>query len=253
MLLDVLRKRLEAFGALPQEDVAFLNALSLQSRLVKAGADIIREGTNPEDVHLVISGLACRYKTLQNGKRAIVAYLLPGDFCDLHVFILQAMDHSISALAECIVVKLPRATILSMLERPAVARLLLMATLVDEATLREWVTNIGQRPASERIAHLFCELYLRMRVIDAVKDHTFELPITQSELADTVGLSIVHVNKSLRKLRAANAVTFKGGRLVITDIELLKKLGGFKSNYLHLDDVLPSLVLDSGATTRPNG
>ncbi len=147
----------------------------------------------------MLEGFAYRYKLLPDGKRSIFAYLVPGDFCDLNIFILKAMDHSIATLSACTMVDIPRPRILELLERPAIARALWWATLVDEATLREWLVNMGRRDAETSIAHLFCEMHLRLKSIGLADGGEFRLPITQNELADTVGLSAVHVNRSLQK------------------------------------------------------
>lgn len=236
-MTSALARRLEAFGALPEADLAVLNELSThRRRKFEAGEDVVKEGDNPGEVQLVIEGFACRYKMLKDGRQQIVAYLLPGEFCDLHVFILEAMDHSISAISDCSIVNIPRETVLEMLERPALARALLMTTLVDEATLREWITNLGQRPARNRLAHFFCEMYLRMKVIGRVVDGTFDFPVNQAQVAASVGLSLVHTNKSLRVLKDKGAVRFRNGRITISDIALLEKIAGFKSNYLHLQN-----------------
>lgn len=233
--MNPLIRKLEAFGPLPDDDKRFLASLVRSPRTVGAHVDLIREGDTPTDVRLFVEGFACRYKLIENGRRHIVAYLIPGDFCDLHNFILKQMDHSIATLSPCKVVDLSRQTVLELTERPAIARALLWATLVDEATLREWLVNIGARSAEERVAHLLCELLLRLRVVGLVSDGAFELPITQAELADTMGLSHVHMNRVLQRLRAEELITLKGGLLVVLDAERLKAFGGFDPNYLHLD------------------
>jgi CRP-like cAMP-binding protein len=166
--------------------------------------------------------------------RHIMAYLVPGDFCDLHVLILKAMDHNIGTLSACSVVKISARRILEMTERPALARALWWATLVDEAVLREWLVNIGQREAPERLAHILCELLLRLRAVGLADSNCYELPITQEELGDTLGLSTVHVNRTLQALRAANLITLKGGHVVILDPDRLFEFSGFNPNYLHL-------------------
>jgi predicted PurR-regulated permease PerM/CRP-like cAMP-binding protein len=168
-------------------------------RRVDARTDIIREGDRPDDVRLVLEGFACRYKILPDGKRHIMAYLVPGDLCDMHVFILKEMDHSIGTLSACRVVEIPRPRILEMLERPAIAQALWWAALVDEAALREWLVNIGRRPAEQRVGHLLCELLMRLQMVGLTNGNSYELPIIQSDVAETLGLSVVHVNCSLRR------------------------------------------------------
>ena len=233
--MNLLTRKLELFGPLPDDDKRLLDEVVDRTRLVDRREDIIREGDAPSSVHLVLEGFACRYKMLPNGRRQIFAYLVPGDFCDLNIFILKAMDHNIGTLSPCQVVDIPRARILQLAERPALARAFWWVTLVDEATLREWLVNLGQRNAKQRIAHLFCEIHLRLQSIGLANGGTFDLPITQDELGDTTGLSSVHVNRSLQDLRAANLIQLQGGKLVIPDIGRLRKWSGFNPNYLHLD------------------
>jgi CRP-like cAMP-binding protein len=235
MMANVLTRKLEGLAPLSDEDRRLLDAVVAQSREVKANTDLIREGEAPNDVHLILEGFACRYKITSTGKRQIMAYLVPGDFCDLHVFILKHMDHSVAALSRCRVVAIPRSRVLEMTERPAVARALWWAALVDEATLREWLVNIGRRAAAERIAHLLCELLLRLRVVGLANGDSYAFPITQAELADTVGVSAVHVNRSLQVLRDAGLITLRSGQLVILDARRMQEFSGFNPNYLHLD------------------
>ena len=230
-----LVKKLSAYAELTDEEKVVLEKASVQAQLVEARTDVIREGEKPTDVHLVISGLACRYKLLDDGRRQIVGYLIPGDFCDLNVFILNRMDHTIAAVSQVRMIWLSRAKMLDLLSYANICRAIWLVTLVDEATLREWVTNLGQRSAEHRLAHLFCELFLRMKVVGLTNQLEFELPVTQAELGDTLGLSTVHVNRSLQSLKAAHLVTFKGKKIIITDMARLKKMSGFRDNYLHLN------------------
>lgn len=233
---NLLTRKLEAFGPLPEDDKRLLDSVIRVVRDVRPHVDLISEGDAPADVHLILDGFACRYKMLADGARQIMAYLIPGDFCDLHVFILKAMDHSIGTLSPCKVVNIPRKQILELTKRPAIAQALWWATLVDEATLREWLVNIGARKAERRLAHLLCELLLRLEAVGLTNGNKYELPITQVELADTMGLTYVHVNRVIQRLRASKMISFKGKKLVILDAPRLKMLGGFNPNYLHLAD-----------------
>ena len=235
-MLNILVKKLELFGALPSDDRGLLNDVVTKTRQIDSHQDIIREGDSPTDVILVLSGFACRYKVLPDGRRSIFAFLVPGDFCDLHIFILKAMDHGIATVSPCTIVNIPRSRVLELSERPAIARALWWTTLVDEATLREWLVNIGQRDAESSIAHLFCELHLRLKGVGLSDGGEFSLPITQSELADTMGLSAVHVNRSLQSLRVQGLITLRSGRLVIPDVDRLRAACQFNPNYLHLEE-----------------
>ena len=233
-VLNLLTRKLEAFGPLPDEDRRLLDSVIGSPRAVASDQDLLREGDDTGPVHLIVEGFACRYKLLKDGSRQIVAFLIPGDFCDLHVFILRAMDHNIATISPAQVVEIPRRRILEMTERPALARALWWATLVDEAILREWLLNNGQREAEERIAHLIFELYLRLKTVGLATGNCIPFPITQSEIGDALGLSAIHVNRSLQILRARNLITLHHRELVITQLEGLTALAGFKPNYLHL-------------------
>lgn len=234
-MANVLTRKLELFGPLPDDDRRLLDVIVARPRKVDHHWDIIREGDAPNDVHLVLEGFAYRYKILPNGRRSIFAYLAPGDFCDLHIFILKAMDHGIATLSASTIVDIPRARILELLERPAIARALWWTTLVDEATLREWLVNMGRRDAESSIAHLFCEIHLRLKSIGLADGGEFRLPITQNELSDTVGLSAVHVNRTLQSLQARNLITLSRSRINIHNIEQIYQFCGFDAKYLHLD------------------
>ena len=231
---NLLTRKLELFGPLPDDDKRLIDDVTVSPRTVPARTDIAREGEAPENVRLILEGWACRYKGLEDGRRQIMAYLIPGDLCDFHVFILNEMDHSIGTLTKSKVVDIPRRRILEMTERPAIARALWWMTLVDEATLREWLVNMGQRSAEIRTAHLFCEMHLRLKSVGLADGASFELPITQTELADTMGMSSVHANRALQALRGKDLITFAQRKLVILDVDRLRKFSGFDPNYLHL-------------------
>lgn len=233
-MYNPLTRKLELFGPLPEPDKKLIDEVIEHSRSVSGRSSLIREGEAPRNVYLVLDGIACRSKVLRNGGRQIFAFLIPGDFCDLNVFILRAMDHGIETLSECQIAEIPRDRILEMTQRPHLARALWWATLVDEAILREWIVNMGQRDAEHRLAHLFCELHARLHAVGLASDHDFELPVTQSELAETIGTSSVHVNRCLQSLRAKELIEFKAGHLVIQNIDQLRSISGFNSNYLHL-------------------
>ena len=186
---------------------------------------------------LLLEGWAFRYKHLADGSRQIMAYLLPGDLCDIRIFMFEEMDHSIGLLSDAKVVKIPCTEMLELLDRyPRIERALLWATLVDEATLREWLLNIGQRNALQRLSHLFCELCVRLKVVKLVdSSETFALPLTQAELADTTGMTAVHVNRSLQRLRNDGLIVARDGKLTILDFERLAEIAGFNPTYLHTD------------------
>jgi CRP-like cAMP-binding protein len=230
-----LVRKLEHGAVLSDEDKRTLMEAIRDVRAVGSHRDLIGEGDRPEDVHVILEGFACRYKMLSDGQRQIMALLVPGDFCDLHVAILGEMDHAIGTLSPCKVAHIPRAAIEELTAKhPAINRALWWATLVDEGTLREWLLNIGRRPADKQIAHLFCELLLRLRTVGLASEDSFDFPVTQDELADTLGLSAVHVNRTLQHLREQGLITLAGKRLTIPDVERLEAFADFNPNYLHL-------------------
>lgn len=229
--------KVERVVALTGEERGALENVCRGAKRHVRGADLITEGETPLSVFLLLEGWAFRYKHLANGSRQIMAYLVPGDLCDIRVFLFDQMDHSIGLLSDAYVAKIPSSEMLNLLhEYPRIERALMWGTLVDEATLREWLLNVGQRDAIERLAHLFCELCVRLRAVNLVDDETqsFMMPLTQGELADTTGMTSVHVNRSLQRLRTEGLVTAKDGKLTILDFDKLAKLSGFDPTYLHV-------------------
>lgn len=232
-----LIRKLEGFVSLSDADRATLVRISAEPRYVASGTDLVREGDRPDGVFLVMDGMACRHKLRANGARQVMAYLVPGDACDLDVALLSAMDHTLSTLSACRVVRLAPETVADLLaNHPQIARALRKAQLVDEATLREWLMNIGRRSALERLAHLFCELLVRLQAVGCASEDAYALPITQVDLADTTGLTPVHVNRSLQELRRQGLIELGRGCLRILDLPRLQALAEFRPNYLHLGD-----------------
>jgi CRP-like cAMP-binding protein len=230
--------KLQTVAELSEDDLKALDDLGTDAREVGARRHVIREGDRPNNVHLVVEGWAARSKLLPDGTRQITALLIPGDFCDLHITILGEMDHSIVTLTKSKIAFIPRARMDALAERPKLTRALWWATLVDEAVLRAWIVNIGRRDAYEAIGHLMCELYWRMKNVGLVADHSFELPLTQEEFADALGLTPVHVNRVLQRLRAEGLIVLKRGALEILDYPRLEAAAGFNSNYLHIEQRL---------------
>ena len=236
----LIRKLAEA-EALTYHDQTKLADMCRHPRYVGGGQDIIRAGDPPSDVHLVLEGFAYRYKILPEGNRQIVAVMIPGDFCDLHVAVLGEMDHSIATLTPCTIVDIPTATIRDLTEdHPRITRALWWATLVDEGILREWLSSMGQREAPERMAHFFCELFLRLELVGATADDSYEMPLTQTDIGDLLGMTNVHVNRTLRHLRELDLLELKRRRLTIPDVARLKAYCSFDPAYLHLRPSLPT-------------
>jgi len=235
-MTNPLAAKLRNFAPLTDDDAAVLDRLCADVRGHRAKRDLIKQGDRPEVVFLLVEGWACRYKILPDGRRQIMAYLVPGDLCDVQIFILKRMDHAIGLLSNARVAAIPENKMVELFEtRPTLARALWWSTLTDEAVLREWLVNIGQRDAFERIAHLLCELWVRLKMVGMVKGGAFAFPVTQSDLGDTLGLTPVHVNRMLQRLRGEGLIELKQGRLLIPDVPRLMSVAQFDSNYLHLD------------------
>jgi CRP-like cAMP-binding protein len=198
--------------------------------------DIAREGDRPRDVHLILSGWACRYKQLEDGRRQIVSFFLPGDICDLNVFILREMDHSIGTITAVTIADLSRDFFDEISAGyPRIATAFWWESLVNSAIQREWTMSLGQRTASERMAHLLCEIFFRLRLAGLTRGDSCDFPLTQADLADATGLSKVHVNRTLQELRSAELIGLKGKSLRIPNLERLMNAGLFNANYLHME------------------
>ena len=227
--------KLETVTDLHEGDLAKLIAICQDVRTIPAKRDILTEGERPDDVHVILEGWAARYKTLANGSRQIVAFLIPGDFCDLHVAILGHMDHGIVALTRCRVAYIPSADLdVLTAHHNGLTKALWWATLVDEGVLREWILNVGRRDAFERIAHLLCEMHARMQMVGLVNEDRLALPLTQEQLADATGLTPVHVNRTIQRLRTVGLIEIGSGMLVIPDVAALREAAGFTGDYLHI-------------------
>jgi CRP-like cAMP-binding protein len=232
--VNPLIRKLEQFAGLSDEDRRLVDDAARDVRRLEARQDIIREGERPDEVHLLLEGWAARYKVLPGGERAIMAYLIPGDLCDIHIALLDRMDHSIGTLSPAEVAYIPRERIEALMGRgDDLARALTWSMLVDEAILREWLVTLGHRPADKRVAHLICEMMLRSKAVGLTDDDSFDLPLTQEELADTMGITPVHMNRTLQALRRADLITTRGKRVIVQDAGRLMAFADFNPNYLH--------------------
>lgn len=200
----------------------------------KPHTDIVREGDPPCTVRVVVSGWVCRYKQLPDGRRQIIALLLPGDVCD-HYDGLNELDHALGALTEATLREIdPVAYTAAVQAMDSVGRTLQWAASVEVAIQREWTFNVGRRDKLEGLAHLFCELYHRLDAVGLVEDSGYHMPLTQLDLADALGATAVHINRVLKALRGAGLVVLSQRRLTIPDLAALEKVALFDPAYLHL-------------------
>ena len=205
-------------------------------REIGARRDIVREGEPPRAVRVVLEGWGCRYKQLPDGRRQVVSFFIPGDLCDANIFILKEMDHSIGSITPMKYAEIAPAEFETLMaSSPRITQALWWHELVNAAVAREWTTNVGQRTAYERIAHLFCELFVRLRTIGATRDGSCDFPLTQTDIADATGLTPVHVNRTLQELRADGLIELNRRSLTIPDLDALMRVAMFNPNYLHMD------------------
>ncbi len=236
-MTNPLTLRLEAYTKLSHEELVVLGRLASGiAREVSARRDLVREGDAVRSAFLILEGWACRYKTLPDGRRQIVEFLIPGDMCHSHVHLLRTRDHSIGAITPVRVAEVSRGDFEQISERhPRIALALRCEELVKASIQREWTLNVGQRSAYERIAHLLCELFLRLEAVGLTSGNNCEFPLTQLDLADATGLTAVHVNRTLQELRKDAVIELHSRTLTIPDMDALRNAGLFNSNYLHLD------------------
>ena len=216
-------------------------ALPFTARTYEAPAYIVREGEPPKGYcSFVVNGLALRQKITATGGRQIVSIDMAGDFIDLQHLFLNRADHSVQALTRLETADIERKALQQLtLERPNIGRALWTDALVEASIFREWIVNVGRRDARSRIAHLLCELSLRMRAAGVAEHDSYELPMTQEQLGDAVGLTSVHVNRTLKSLVEDGLIERDKRRIRLTDWHRISHVGDFSALYLHLDQAAP--------------
>jgi CRP-like cAMP-binding protein len=213
-----------------------LRASVAEIREHPAGRTIVRSGTTLSASTLLIDGIVCRYKDLADGQRQIMELHVAGDFVDLHGFLLKRLDHNVGTLTPVRIAMVAHDSLRGITEtHPHLGRMLWFSTLLDAAIHREKILSIGRRSAMARIAHVFCELLVRLRLVGLADEKSYALPLTQADLADVTGLTSVHVNRMLKRLRDDGLLTFRGGRVEISDWEALQRVAEFDPSYLHLE------------------
>ncbi|KQV83378.1 Crp/Fnr family transcriptional regulator [Rhizobium sp. Root1220] len=234
-MIEALLLNLESRDLVSQSEKQRLRDIIRVGRTFAPGEDLVEEGMRPSYSTLMVDGLSARYKQMADGSRQFTALQVPGDFVDLHALLLRKLDHGIVALSPCRVGFADHADLKKLTETmPHLTRLLWLNTIVDAAINREWIASMGRRSKTAHIAHLICELYVRLRTVDRVDGWSFQLPLTQAELADVVGISLVHANKTLQALRRQETFVWEARVLTITDWPRLCEIAGFDETYLSL-------------------
>ena len=246
-------RKLEHYARLSAQDrAAALRLWSENPRRYRAKEDIVQEGDDPRVVRLVTEGWACRYKYLEDGRRQVLGLFIPGDLCDLNVFVLREMDHFIGAITPVTVAQITREAFEeATLAQPRLLQALWWETLVTTAIQREWLMNLGSRTAYERITHLMVEIFLRMRAAGRTEGATCEFPLTQAVIADITGLSTVHVSRTFQAVREEGLVEIRDRVLTIRDLDALMAAALFNPNYLHLGREGHHLDANEGAEPVP--
>jgi CRP-like cAMP-binding protein len=232
----MLVRKLEGITPLTNEMRQAIQSLPVRIHHLSPRQDIARDGDRPTQCGLIVEGWACRYKLLSQGKRQILSFHIPGDIPDLQSLHIHTMDHSLATLTKAVVASIPHERLRELTEHyPSLAVAFWRDTLIDAGIFREWLVSMGRRSAFEHVAHLFCELYLKLQAVGLAADFRCPLPITQTDLADALGLTPVHINRVLREMRGRALITLRSSALVIEAWDELLKVSEFDATYLQLE------------------
>jgi CRP-like cAMP-binding protein len=234
-VLESLFLNLGQHDELSEKEKELLAGVMTFERHFSTGQDIVAAGSRPTYSTLLLDGLAARYKLLADGGRQITSLQVPGDFVDLHAFLLKTMDHGIVAMSPCNVLfaEHDRLRVVSEVA-PHLTRLLWLDTLVDGAIHREWIVAMGRRSKKSHLAHLICELFVRLRVVKRTEGMSFQLSLSQLEMADVLGLSVVHMNRVIQSLRREGLISWVNHTVTILDWDGLRELAEFDPTYLSM-------------------
>jgi CRP-like cAMP-binding protein len=235
--------KLSQFALLSNDDVSALEAMCQREERFRAGTNIVVEGETPRSAFVEMRGMAWRYRLLSDGRRQILTILIPGDFFDLHGFLLKAMDHSVATIGPTRIAAITRETVREIvLNHPRIGAALWWSAMQEQAMLRERIVALGRRSARGRLAYFLCELVWRQRAVGMAEDHTIRLPFTQTDLADTLGLTSVHTNRVLQGFRRDGLIMLERQRLILRDIERLQAISGLTPDYLKLSSTPPEVL-----------
>ena len=224
--------RLAQLGFVSDQERIALAQVPVSSQSLRAGTDLIREGSSPEDLLLLIDGWACRYMTTRSGARQISVLLVPGSVCNLDNLLLERADCGVRALTQVSVLTVRKTRALALTaEHPGIARAFTWLAIAENAILSQWAVGLGRRSAKGRLAHLLCELSIRVGASDT-GESSFLLPLTQELIADTLGLTAVHINRTMQNLRSAGLISTEGRMVKIHNTAGLRALAEFDGSYL---------------------
>jgi CRP-like cAMP-binding protein len=232
----LLLRKLETHSALSEEDRQAVLALPYHLRTFEPHAYTVREGERPTACAVLLSGFAYRQKITSDGARQILALHIPGEPLDFQNLFLDEADHNVQMLTRCELAIIPREELQEMVRsRAAIGHAILVTILVEASIFREWIVNVGRRDARARMAHLLCEFGSRLETQGLTEDYGYLLPMTQEQLADVLGLTPVHVNRTIKALEAEGLITRKGRNISFPDWKRMQEVGDFNRRYLHLE------------------
>jgi CRP-like cAMP-binding protein len=220
--------------SISREDRELLLRLTRRTVPVEARQEVVRDRDGSPSLHVLMTGMAYRYKMMTGGRRAITGYVLPGDLCDLTRALTGNAGHCVVTVAPSMVAEINPSGFAEMMARPGIARAMLLFTLTEKACLREWLANMGQELSEQRLAHLLCELRHRLNAAGQVRNGEFLLPLTQEEMGESLGISAVHVNRVLQKLKGDDMIRMRGRAVLIPDPARLERFAEFDSAYLEI-------------------
>jgi CRP-like cAMP-binding protein len=231
---DALIRRLKTTSAIDDRDVASIRSLPIDIRVYGPGRAVVRDGERTIACCLLAHGFCVRSKTTWEGRRQILSIHIRGEIPDLQSLYLHVMDHDLVTLTECTLGFIPHAALQEMVrERPNVAAVLWRDSLIDAALFREWIVNVGQRPAASRLAHIVVELRERLKVIGRGAGPEIEMPMTQEQIGEAMGITPIHANRIIRQLREDGVLEFQRGHVTVLDEPKLQELAHFDGRYLH--------------------
>ena len=232
---DILIRKIREHTSLSRDDLEAIRQLSVVNRLLAPGEDVVRQGDKPRVSVVVVRGMVARYHTRTGGGRQYLSFHIAGDLPDVQALFLDVMDHAVCAIGEAEVALVPHKDLLDLFERRlSIGYAFWRETLIDAAIFREAITNNSSRSVRTRIAHFFCEQYYRAQAAGLVEDNSCLLPLSQIQLGETLGISVVTANRGLQALRRTSAVEFRDGKLLVRNWKKLMQIGEFSPSYLHL-------------------
>ena len=235
-MLSVHLKQLRRRSAISAAEEAAVRGLVSETRRIPADEIVVRGGEYLESAVVLIDGWLARSKDLPGGERQVTELHIAGDFADLHGFTLKRLDHDVVTLSECVIGIVPHERLRDVTDRfPALASAYSISNNVDAAITRELALSLGQRSAIGRMAHLFCELYLRLDAVGRTQSNGYAFPLTQRELSECLGLTVVHANRTLQELRRRGLVELENRHLTILNRRGLEGIAEFDASYLYLD------------------